>query len=76
MKSSMRTAYTRLTQEKLRKLEIPVQPRKYIMKCCEDLRRGLLTFEYLERRILAPLKKKSSSKTPDKKKAAAAKSKK
>jgi len=39
--------------------EIPVQPRKYIRRCVEELRRGLLTFEYLERRVIQPPRKKS-----------------
>ena len=46
--------YKKILEEK----EIPVQPRKYIMKCVDDMRRGLLTFEYLNRRIIPEPKKK------------------
>jgi len=39
-------------------LGIPPQKRKYIMRIVEELRRGVLTFEYLERRTVLELPKK------------------
>lgn len=55
-----KTVGTRLQQEKLKELEIPVRPRKTILEVCEGLRRGVVTFEYLEKRIIQDPKKKAA----------------
>ena len=39
-----------LDSREMRARGVPVHQRKYILRCRELLRRGLLTFEYLSRR--------------------------
>lgn len=34
----------------MKKKDIPANPRKYIRMMCERMKRGVLTFEYLDRR--------------------------
>lgn len=42
----------------LSKKEIPIKQRKYLLRIINDMRRGLITWEYLERRIhTAPCRK-------------------
>ena len=40
------------TTEQMKKNGVPCKQRKYILRCREQLRLGLLTFEYLKRRTV------------------------
>ena len=59
--------------EYLCKKGVPTKQRKYILRCVDFMRRGLLTFEYLERRkvvapcrkLTRPMEKKSKKKKAD-----------
>ena len=47
-----------LSSKAMRERGVPTVQRKYILRCRELLRRGILTFEYLGRRtVLNPLKR-------------------
>ena len=43
---------------------VPARVRRWILGIREKLRRGVLTFEYLERRTVFEIKKKSKDKRP------------